>query len=109
MTAAEAAIARIELMVDENQGDADKAAVRQAVASQLIAIYQQYVIAGENDEQPSQHLMPVITEMREAALQAETVALAKLMREKKINDTTMRMIMTEITMQQALTEQRKTR
>ncbi|MDH7796154.1 MULTISPECIES: Na+/H+ antiporter [unclassified Beijerinckia] len=109
VTAAEAAIARIELMVDENQGDADKAAVRQAVASQLIAIYQQYVIAGENDEQPSQHLMPVITEMREAALQAETVALAKLMREKKINDTTMRMIMTEITMQQALTEQRKTR
>ncbi|MDT2024400.1 Na+/H+ antiporter [Methylocella sp. CPCC 101449] len=109
VTAAEAAIARIEQMVDESQGDSEKAAIRQAVANQLINIYRQYVIAGEADEQPSQHLIPVITEMREAALEAETAALTQLMRDKKINDNTMRAIMTEITMQQALTVQRKAR
>lgn len=107
VTAAEAAIARIEQMVDETQGDTEKAAARQAVAAQLITIYRQYVIAGENDEQPSQNLRPVIAEMREAALEAERAALLQLMRERKINDTTLNAITAEITMQQALGERRK--
>ena len=48
-----------------------------------------------------------LLDMRVAALEAERTALAKLFKERKINDTTLRAISGELTLSQALSQARR--
>lgn len=105
--AAEAAVARLEQLVDESRGDPALHEARQAAAGHIIPLYRQRILAGVANDPSSQTLRPVLREMRQAALEAEREALSKLLRQRKINDTTMRAIVSELTLSEALTEKRR--
>jgi CPA1 family monovalent cation:H+ antiporter len=104
MTAAEAAVSRLEQLVDESRDDPALYEARQAAAGHIIPLYRQRVLAGEADDPSGQASRPVLRDMRKAALEAERKALVKLLRQRKINDTTMRTIIAEVTLSEALTE-----
>jgi CPA1 family monovalent cation:H+ antiporter len=106
-TAAEAAVARIEQLVDESAGDPALHEARQAAARYIIPIYRHRVIADEADDSVGALLRPALLDMRVAALEAERTALAKLFKERKINDTTLRAISGELTLSQALSQARR--
>ena len=106
-TAAEAAVARIEELVDESAGDPALYEARQAAARYIIPIYRHRVIADEADDSAGVLLRPVLQDMRVAALEAERTALARLFKERKINDTTLRAIGGELTLSQALSQARR--
>jgi CPA1 family monovalent cation:H+ antiporter len=107
MAAAEAAITRIEQMVDESSGDPDLHEARQAAARHIIPLYRQRLVAGEVEESSEKDRSPAVEEMHRAALEAERTVLVKLLRERKINDTTMRSIISEVTLDEALLALRK--
>ncbi len=107
VTAAEAAIARIEQMVEESRDDPALYETRMAASQQLIPFYRQRIVLGDADDPAAQDLLPVIGAMTEAALDAERAALVKLLRSHKINDTTMRAIMSEVTLTLALIAKKK--
>ena len=106
-TAAEAAVARIEQLVDESAGDPALHEARQAAARYIIPIYRHRVIADEADDSVGALLRSALLDMRVAALEAERTALAKLFKERKINDTTLRTISGELTLSQALSQARR--
>lgn len=105
--AAEAAIDRIEQMVDESRDNEALYEARQTAARYMIPIYRHRLLADEADDPLGKLLRPVLQEMRTAALDAERAALTKLLRERKINDTTMRTIAGELTLSQALAQRQR--
>lgn len=105
--AAEAAIARIEELVDQSRNDETLHEAKQAAARYIIPVYRHRLLAEEADDPAGKLLRPVLQDMRAAALDAERAALAKLFRERKINDTTLRTIVGELTLSQALTHRQR--
>ena len=105
--AAEAAVARIEELVDQSAGDPALHEARQAAARYIIPIYRHRVLADESEDSASVMFRPVLQDMRVAALEAERTALARLFKERKINDTTLRAIAAELTLSQALSQARR--
>lgn len=108
VAAAEAAIARIEQMVEESRDDEALYETRMAASQQLIPFYRQRIVIGDGDDPAARDMLPVISTMTEAALDAERDALVELLHAHKINDTTMRAIMSEVTLTLALIGKRKT-
>jgi CPA1 family monovalent cation:H+ antiporter len=106
--AAEAAIDRIEQMVDESRDNEALYEARQTAARYMIPIYRRRLLADEADDPMGKLLRPVLQEMRAAALDAERAALTTLLRQRKINDTTMRAIGSELTLSQALAQRQRT-
>jgi len=102
VAAAEAAIAKIEELAEKPTDSVEEADARRSVAAQLIASYRQRLISMQGDALAARTVSPVLAEMRQAALSAERSALLQLAREDKINDTTMREILAEVTMLQAI-------
>jgi CPA1 family monovalent cation:H+ antiporter len=102
IAAAEAAIGKIEELAERPSNSAEDAENRRAVAAQLVAIYRQRIIAVQGEAPAAKQMSPLMSEMQQAALAAERSVLLQLARDDKINDTTMREILTEVTMQQAL-------
>lgn len=105
--AAEAAIARIEQMVDEAHSDPALHEARLAVSQRLIPSYRQRLGAGDADDPAAVDMQPVLQSMRDAALDAERAALIELLQARKINDTTMRAVMGEVMLGQALSARKQ--
>ena len=105
--AAEAAIARIEEMVDEAHADPALHEARLAVSQRLIPNYRQRLGAGDADDPAAVDMQPVLQSMRDAALDAERAALVDLLRARKINDTTMRAVMGEVMLGLALSARKQ--
>lgn len=104
--AAEAAIARIEQMVDEVRDDSARYEARLAAAQQIIPSYRQRIVGEADDTKPGE-MQHALEAMIDAALDAERVALLKLLKARKINDDTMRAVMGEVTLGQALSDRKR--
>lgn len=104
--AAEAAIARIEQMVDEVRDDSVRYEARLAAAQQIIPSYRQRIVGEADDTKPGE-MQQALEAMIDAALGAERDALLKLLKARKINDDTMRAIMGEVTLGQALSDRKR--
>lgn len=102
VAAAEAAIGRIEELAALPSDNIKEAENRRSVAAQLIEMYRQRIISVQGEAPAAKEMTPLLTEMQQAALIAERNVLVQLAREDKINDTTMREILGEVTMKQAL-------
>ena len=100
--AAEAAIARIEQMVDEARTTPALYEARLAAAQQLIPAYRQRIAAGEEEDTTVKDIQPALQSMLDAAFAAEQAALRGLLRERKIDETTMRAVIGEVMLNQAL-------
>lgn len=107
IAAAEAAISKIEELAERPSRNAEQAETRRSVAAQLIAMYRQQIIAVQGEAPAAGDMTPMLVEMQQAALVAERDVLVQMAREDKINDMTMRDIMAEVTMRQALHGGRK--
>ncbi|RFC65589.1 MULTISPECIES: Na+/H+ antiporter [Mesorhizobium] len=107
LAAAEAAIAKIEELAETATDSVEEAEARRSVAAQLVATYRQRIISMQAGALAARTVSPVMTEMQQAALVAERAVLVQLAARDEINDTTMREILSEITMQQALHGGRK--
>jgi CPA1 family monovalent cation:H+ antiporter len=107
VVAAEAAIGKIEELAELPSDTAEAAENRRTVAAQLVELYRQRIINVQGNAPAAKDVSPLVAEMQQAALAAERDALIQLTREDKINDTTMREIMAEVTMQQIIYGKRK--
>ncbi|MGC4023935.1 MAG: Na+/H+ antiporter [Mesorhizobium sp.] len=107
VAAAEAAISKIEELAEKQTDSVEEAETRRSVAAQLIATYRQRIISMQGETPAARSVSPVMIEMRQAAFLAERNALLQLAQQDKINDSTMREILAEVTMQQALHSGRK--
>ncbi|PLP60648.1 Na+/H+ antiporter [Mesorhizobium loti] len=104
--AAEAAIVRIEQMVDEVRDDPARYEARLAAAQQIIPSYRQRIVGEADDTKPGD-MQNALEAMIDAALDAERGALLKLLKARKINDDTMRAVMGEVTLGQALSARKR--
>ena len=109
--AAKAAIARIESLANEgSEGEATEA--RLAVADSIVAGYRRRIAASDEAEEAraeAREAGRLELELRHAGIEAERAAVRSMFRSRAINDHTMRALLSEITLTEALLKSRQDR
>ncbi|TIX08850.1 MAG: Na+/H+ antiporter, partial [Mesorhizobium sp.] len=109
--AANAAIARIESIANEG-GEGEAAEARLAVADSIVAGYRRRIAASDEAEEAraeAREAGRLELEFRHAGIEAERGAVRAMFRSREINDHTMRALLAEITLTEALLKSRRER
>ncbi|TIW31641.1 MAG: Na+/H+ antiporter, partial [Mesorhizobium sp.] len=109
--AANAAIARIEGIANEG-GEGEAAEARLAVADSIVAGYRRRIAASDEAEEAraeAREAGRLELELRHAGIEAERGAVRAMFRSREINDHTMRALLAEITLTEALLKSRRER
>ncbi|BCG95082.1 Na+/H+ antiporter [Mesorhizobium sp. 131-2-1] len=109
--AASAAIARIESIANEG-GEGEAAEARLAVADSIVAGYRRRIAASDEADEAraeAREAGRLELELRHAGIEAERAAVRAMFRSREINDHTMRALLAEITLTEALLKSRRER
>ncbi|RWG66925.1 Na+/H+ antiporter [Mesorhizobium sp.] len=109
--AAKAAIAKIESLASEG-GEGEAAEARLAVADSIVAGYRRRIAASDEAEEARAEAREsgrLELELRHAGIEAERAAVRAMFRTRQINDHTMRALLSEITLTEALLKSRRDR
>ena len=109
--AASAAIARIESIANEG-GEGEAAEARLAVADSIVAGYRRRIAASDEADEAraeAREAGRLELELRHAGIEAERAAVRAMFRSQEINDHTMRALLAEITLTEALLKSRRER
>ncbi|RWA62185.1 Na+/H+ antiporter [Mesorhizobium sp.] len=109
--AANAAIARIESIANEG-GEGEPAEARLAVADSIVAGYRRRIAASDEADEAraeAREAGRLELELRHAGIEAERSAVRAMFRSREINDHTMRALLAEITLTEALLKSRRER
>ncbi|MDX8481023.1 Na+/H+ antiporter [Mesorhizobium sp. VK24D] len=110
--AANAAIARIESLASDGGEEGEAAEARLAVADSIVAGYRRRIAASDEAEEAraeAREAGRLELELRHAGIEAERAAVRAMFRSREINDHTMRALLSEITLTEALLKNRRDR
>jgi len=109
--AANAAIARIESIANEG-GEGEAAEARLAVADSIVVGYRRRIAASDEADEAraeAREAGRLELDLRHAGIEAERAAVRAMFRSQEINDHTMRALLAEITLTEALLKSRRER
>ncbi|TJW17622.1 MAG: Na+/H+ antiporter [Mesorhizobium sp.] len=112
VAAAKAAIARIESIAGADAGDGEVPGARLAAADSIVAGYRRRIAASDEADEgraEAREAGRLELELRLAGIEAERTAVRAMFRRREINDHTMRALLTEITLSEALLTGRRAR
>ncbi|AZO30186.1 MULTISPECIES: Na+/H+ antiporter [unclassified Mesorhizobium] len=110
--AANAAIARIESLAGDGGEEGEAAEARLAVADSIVAGYRRRIAASDEAEEAraeAREAGRLELDLRHAGIEAERAAVRAMFRSREINDHTMRALLSEITLTEALFKSRQDR
>ncbi|RWE00227.1 Na+/H+ antiporter [Mesorhizobium sp.] len=110
--AANAAIARIESLAGDGGEEGEAAEARLAVADSIVAGYRRRIAASDEAEEAraeAREAGRLELDLRHAGIEAERAAVRAMFRSREINDHTMRALLSEITLTEALLKSRQDR
>ncbi|RWB53505.1 Na+/H+ antiporter [Mesorhizobium sp.] len=110
--AANAAIARIESLAGDGGEEGEVAEARLAVADSIVAGYRRRIAASDEADEAraeAREAARLELELRHAGIEAERAAVRAMFRSREINDHTMRALLSEITLTEALLKSRQGR
>ncbi|MET3592949.1 CPA1 family monovalent cation:H+ antiporter [Mesorhizobium shonense] len=110
--AANAAIARIESLAGDGGEEGEAAEARLAVADSIVASYRRRIAASDEAEEAraeAREAGRLELDLRHAGIEAERAAVRAMFRSREINDHTMRALLSEITLTEALFKSRQDR